>query len=366
MPVPPSRRVIYTILLGIAGMTGYYRYLLSDLKTIGPKTEYWRVLDDNKRIDSSKMTVVNILRVDYLPLAKTVEDSLKKQLEKDKTHPVTVPKAHNMHYDALFFSYNSAFLIWIALGAIMMGFAMAFIPVLYTHIKQVMKTFKLTTRDVLAVSLVTPIIGAALFTTPISDYLSGTVPLAKQLQILVKHPCRLDGFILIGIATGLIAFAGQLFINMAVDTLPDQIIGLDAIEQKALGTRFLLLRNKLRFFLLIDSILIVFSVLTTDAFRRAINSAVKINMDIIPQNSIYLYGLMFTFFLSIVYLPVYSRLKEKGQQLIDTIPQDRLDGDMKAIAGTLSIQQSALDSLQVALSILSPVIAALVPGLLKI
>ena len=59
-------------------------------------------------------------------------------------------------------------------------------------------------------------------------------------------------------------------INQAISTLPDTIVVLDIKAHNKIAHKFELLRNQLGFFLLIDSVLIVLSVLNTDTFRRAI------------------------------------------------------------------------------------------------
>lgn len=80
-----------------------------------------------------------------------------------------------------------------------------------------------------------------------------------------------------------------------------------------------MLRQKLRFFLWVIAAFIVFAILTTDALRRSILSEVLANIELFPSNFVYIYGLIFTFFLAVLYLPIYFRLRSKGESVAEMI-----------------------------------------------
>ena len=194
----------------------------------------------------------------------------------------------------------------------------------------------------------------------------GTISVCRQFHILVDNPDYLPRIVMVEMLVGLLGFAGQMIVNAAINKLPETIAGLNEIEQKDIGKEFLLLRNQLKFFLIIDSILIVFSVLTVDAFIRAILAEIQVNVEILPKNLVYLNGLMFTFYLAVIYIPIYSRLKDKGEQMLNDVSEANQEGNLKSITAILRIQQTPIESLQVVISILAPVLTSLVPGLLKI
>ena len=121
---------------------------------------------------------------------------------------------------------------------------------------------------------------------------------------------------------------------------------------------------------MVDATLIVFSVLTTDTLRRSIMAELTINQfnvkghDIFPQEFVYLYGLLFTIYLALLYLPIYYRLKYKGETMTLGLQNDELAAGTPG--NSFLITESALDSLKVTLSILAPVVSSLLPNLLNI
>jgi hypothetical protein len=353
--LPTAKQVFLIIFLGIAGMFGYYEALVSDIKTIDNKTEFWIVRDLSRRVDSPKQKNIDTLRLVYHHRA---------DFHLGPNKPVTPGKI--IPYDSVYFSYNTVLLVWIALGAIVMGFGLAILPVIYSATKSIITEFHLWPKQVLVPTVFTVIIGTVLFLTPRSIYFTSTVDMVRDFGIIVNNPYRLTIFIVIGMLIGLLAFWGQLLVNSAIDTMPASLASLKLPLQREWAQRFLFLRNKLRLFLLIDSILIVFSIVMTDAFRRAINVDIQVNLEIFPKNYVYLYGLMFTFYLAIIYIPVYNRLKLKGIELLTNISISEQENELKDVASILKIQQTPFESIQVGLSILAPIITSLVPGIFKI
>jgi hypothetical protein len=226
--------------------------------------------------------------------------------------------------------------------------------------------FRLSVRRQVVVFLLTILIGGLIYFVQHIAYLMKPSEILYKFQILLYNPYLINIFVIISVGVALTAIAGQLLINQAISSLPVSIVGLDLAEQNKIADKFGMLRKQLKLFLLIDAVLIVFSVLNTDAFRRAIVAEVSVSMDILPKNYVYLYGVLFTFFLAIIYMPIYYRLKLKGELMLKEIPKVELEADCKDLAAILNIEQTPIESLKVVLSILAPVLTSLVPGMLNI
>jgi len=361
-------RIFLIVLLGIGGMLIYTRFFFSHLKTTGYKKEYWLVKDSSKYIDSNRITTTDTLKIIYHAQISAHIDSTAKERAralKNHTNPDTI-SYKNIDYHRLYFAYNSAFLVWIALGAISFAFALASLPVLIMSIRNLILQFKIKWWTMGFITLFSIIIGVLMYQTDKIGTFMGTISVCRQFHILVDNPDYLPRIVMVEMLVGLLGFAGQMIVNAAINKLPETIAGLNEIEQKDIGKEFLLLRNQLKFFLIIDSILIVFSVLTVDAFIRAILAEIQVNVEILPKNLVYLNGLMFTFYLAVIYIPIYSRLKDKGEQMLNDVSEANQEGNLKSITAILRIQQTPIESLQVVISILAPVLTSLVPGLLKI
>jgi len=357
-------RIFLIVLLGIGGMVVYTQFFFSHLHTTGYKKEYWAVKDFSKYVDSTKITTVDTLEVVYHAQIGAHLDSLaKERAAASKNHKPAGLSNKNLaiDYHNLYFSYNSPFLVWIAISAISFAFALALLPVLIMFIRNLVLQFKIKWWTIGFITLFSAVIGVLMyFTDKIGSFL-GAFEICRRFHILVSDPRYLPYVVIAGMVVGLLGFAGQMIVNSAINNLPESIAALNDMERKDIGKKFLLLRDQLKFFLIIDSILIVFSVLTTDAMRMAILAEIQANVDILPQNLIYLYGLMFTFYLAIIYIPIYSRLKTKGEQMLDDVSQVDQEGNLKSITAILRIQQTPVESLQVVISILAPVLTSLVP-----
>jgi hypothetical protein len=362
-------RIFLIVLLGIGGMFIYTRVFFLDKKTTGYNKEYWLVKDFSKNIDGKNIITVDTLKIIYHAQIGTHRDSAIKERTlalKNHTKPDVISGKLNIDYDRLYFAYNSAFLVWIALGSISFAFALASTPVLIVSIRSLILKFKIKWLTIGFITLFSIIIGVLMYETDKTGSFMGTISVCRQFNILVKHPGYLPYIVMVEMLIGLLGFAGQMIVNAAINKLPKTINGLNEIEQKDIGKKFLLLRNQLKFFLIIDSILIVFSVLTVNAFIRAILAEIQANVEILPQTLVYLNGLLFTFYLAVIYIPIYSRLKAKGEQMLDDVPQTDQEGDLKPVTAILRIQQTPIESFQVVISILAPVLTSLAPGLLKI
>lgn len=94
---------------------------------------------------------------------------------------------------------------------------------------------------------------------------------------------------------------------------------------------------------------------------------ISANREIFPQNFVYLYGLMFTFYLALFYIPIFFRLKFKGRSMMNKIILNEDDDKKyKYLSKIFLMEETALDNLKATLSILAPVLSSLLPNILKL
>jgi len=116
------------------------------------------------------------------------------------------------------------------------------------------------------------------------------------------------------------------------------------------------------------AIVIVFSVLTSSTLKDSVKQVITIvpdkKFDIIPNQLSFLYGLCFSLFLAILYFPVYFFLKYRSVQLRNFLLfKKEYDKEWKDKAfSVMNMEKSGLDNLKLALTVLSPLITAFLPG----
>jgi hypothetical protein len=352
---PPSAAgIVFIILLAAAGLLGALFYLTHDVRTGSYRQEHWAIRDSaavdgkNALIDTMYVTINSNIQLQKIP-AKSIQADV------------------NWDYKDLFMTYNPTFLVWMSLIALMTALSFALFPVIIKGIADIYKMTGLVGRHLFYAISITLIIGGCITLTNQVPYVLMLFDLMEKAKVLLYHPGRLNAFIIICLIPGLTAITGQLLINYAVSKLPENIFEVEAAEQKRVVANFLLLRNRLKFFLTADAALIVLSILTTDTLKSAIMTALSLSKSakhvLFPQEFVYLYGLVFTLYLAILYIPVYYRLKYKGETMVESLNPD--NADQVKLAANFIIQESALDSFKVALSILAPIVSSLLPGLIK-
>jgi hypothetical protein len=364
---PSGALIIWIIVLGIGGMFGTFKYLIHDLKMTGYQKQVWLVRNRSTEAISHQITPVDTLNIVYQPQIGAHLAEQKKLAERAVKNKTVLKRSMidgDIDYEDIYFSYNSVLLVWIAFFSLMVGCSLAAALVVVIALKQIVLTFKLKPKSIIRVFILTSLIGTAMYFSGKTSYSMGMIPLITAFNIISKNPDVLRYMVGIAIAVALLTIAGQLLINEAISELDDIAVATSA-EQNDIAGKFLLLKNQIRFFLLISAVLIVFSVLTTDAFRRAVSTEISANIDLFPQNYVYLYGAMFTFYLAIIYIPVYYRLKNRGELLLKALPKEK-PGDDDSIVSIFDLKESPMDNLKVALSILAPLLSSLVPGLLKL
>ncbi len=354
--LPSATGILLVILLGAFGFLGSVYFISSDLKTNVYHVEHWAITD-SLQDKSCKLVTVDTLRVVIHPQSMDISKAFK------LPHP-----DRTINYGRVYLAYNTSLLVWIALISVTVGSSLALLPILVYTCISLYRGFKLKLRDFLIALITTIVLGVLMVLTNQNSHVLMLFDVMNRSEIIMKHVGCLFVLIVIGLVGGLAAMCGQLLINQAIDKLPEDINDLSESKKRSETINdFLLLRSKLKFLLSVDAALIVLAILTTDALRRAIGTEMTVigtnKLNILPKEFTYLYGINFTLFLALLYMPVYYRLRNKGVEMVRNLAHD-VDGEK--MRAQFLINETPLESFKVALSILAPVVSALLPGIIKI
>ncbi len=147
------------------------------------------------------------------------------------------------------------------------------------------------------------------------------------------------------------------------DTTSDSI---KSIEQAA--KRIKILNLSLQSALQILATVIVFTSLSANAFGKSINAMVHVKgFNLYPDVSAYVYGMFFSLFLCIIYLPNYYYLKNNYNKLKE------LASDLKepeatpawytSLFGEIKLEGTAVENIKLALTIVAPLLTSFLPNL---
>jgi hypothetical protein len=203
-----------------------------------------------------------------------------------------------------------------------------------------------------------------------SDYFATPRLWMEWLSVVLHNPTAvLWTAIVIAFLPAVLALCGQLLISAATERLVPPSDGDGAESLERLADRFERLRGTLRLFLMTVSILVVMSVLTTDALRQALkNVVVGQGVELFPPQFVYMYGLFFAIILASFYLPVYYQLRTHGRWLIERIRASELPehADTENSLQRLRLHESALDNFKTSLSIIAPLLSSFLPELVRL
>jgi hypothetical protein len=128
--------------------------------------------------------------------------------------------------------------------------------------------------------------------------------------------------------------------------------------------RLSFLNNNLNRALQFLAIVVVLTGLTTSLIGNSIKATIQISaFDIFPPEMSYAYGLLFAFFLAIIYFPVSLYIKQQ-KSLVEEMLSENTSNDenwVKKMEKLLATKSTALENLSTAFTILSPLIASFLP-----
>ncbi len=255
------------------------------------------------------------------------------------------------------------FINW-SVVALLVAFATSMAPILLLSVKDIRDNFKhKRTIDWKLLLLTVGLLILIPFVSSYNRFLITPIEVIEKFHILINSPAIIRGIVLYTLAVSMIAVYGQLLINKSVNELPDTIRHLSADDIKTHSLKFILLRQKLKFFLVCCAALIVFAIITTQLARSAILKEIKTDIDIVPVSFVYVYGMIFTFFLAVLYLPLYHRLKQKGVAMLNLNDDEALDKENDFVLKRFIIKESPIESFKITFSILAPILTTLIPNI---
>lgn len=284
----------------------------------------------------------------------------------------------------ILYHQNPIFLVWLMLISIMMAIAAGSFPVFIVQIWQLKVRFKLSSNQVLT-GFIYAIIVVLILALNSSDLIGYYKPpdIIDDFHILLKHGyiinCIVIATTILSIPTFLVIFISAIssdnisFKNSAEKNIKgeganqiftdDDLLKRRKMELEVIARQFEFLNQSLKGAMQILAIIVVFSVLTSSALRMSIKSVVEIKYyDIFPVEASYVYGMYFSLFLCIMYIPSYIYLKNRYAQFKEYLNIQQFEEQWsQSILGTVKFEGTALDNLKLAFTILAPLISSFLP-----
>jgi hypothetical protein len=277
-------------------------------------------------------------------------------LMKDKTHEI-------------FFNRNPRMLLWIFLIISLSSISFAFIAPLIGKIAENVgelndkwKSFYILAGS-FAFSTILFLLDKGNQFTYVADNIMG------DLRIIFKYPHDTIFVLLLPvIIVGALCLSGIVLSAFNIYNLNTRPAGknetIDAFRR---------IRSGMNFYLLILGILVASgSVVTTSALRRCLSQMLVADapFELMPTEIVYVYSLMFTIFIIVVYVPSYYIMTNTGKAILDKLnPFSSHDltlwNSNKAILEDhLGLKVSLKENLSNALVVISPLASALISQLL--
>jgi len=280
----------------------------------------------------------------------------------------------------LLFHRNPAFLSWTILISILAALSLSLGAVIIAQRRWLFAASGFSRKQLWFQGGLLLIFAFALFFTGHrSLYLVSVAEWMERLEVLLNYPLdTAQTYIGIAFVPAALAIWGQLLVSKSADQLrlpPVDRRDVDSVQD--LTERFGCLRQALRLFLLTQGILVAMAILTTDALRRSLltetrailqlNDLPPVELSLVPPEFVYLYGLFFSVILATIYIPVFIHLRSKGRELNRALKKDAsIPNDMQVSLERLEMNESVLDNLKMALTILAPLISSFLPDLIAL
>lgn len=277
----------------------------------------------------------------------------------------------------ILFHQNPAFLMWTMLICIMISIAAGSVPAFVGQIIQLKEDFKLKPvhirSGIFCAFALTLFLG---FTNMRLPGYYAPPAIMNDLHILFKTPNAPNWIVVITIALMLPALTVIFLVGICSDKIlsatqkidddPEQTLAVKDIEIAT--AKLKIIHKALQNVLQVLAVIVVFTVLTSTALGQSLKSTVGIDgFDLYPKEASLVYGLYFSLFLCIIYIPVYfyikqnyNRLKEKANELN---PPDEIKEKpwYKELFADTKFEGTALENLKLAFTILAPLLTSFLP-----
>ena len=281
----------------------------------------------------------------------------------DSTRKVSGAKALiQLDSQTLAYNLNPKLMVWALIFSVLFGLALGSVPLSVGRALTLISRFSLGWKT-LGGSLLGILVFFVLVTLVSSGDGSGKLMSAIQLivefKVLFWNPLAIEIMISVVVLTGSLAVFGILVINFCAPKVTKS--GTHEPLEKFSALKFL--DDSLNIFLGIISVLIMLSVVALSVLHQAIQSQLKvINANIFPSDFIYAYGLVFTIFLGIVYLPTHFHLNLLLQEEKESGEISRLSMEEQS---KLVLGGSLRQSFQVLFAIVAPLLGSALSEMLQ-
>jgi len=337
------------ILFGLIGYTAAFILLSSNYRDPDMFRDIYvmRNTSDNKLHEVSKDTL-----------------TLSEKLMVEK--PVSIGKGQ------LLFTLNPNFLVWTALILIMFTLSSACLPVFIWQIIYLKNKFKLKAMHIWQSIAFAGLMIIFLIIVQLS--LTGLYypsQIIDNFNILFLH-----GWVVRAIAYTTPILQIPILILMFLVGISAQTVNYDIKDKLSIEkaiSQFSLLNQSLTWALQILAVLVVFSVLTTGTLQQTIKSVLILKeFEVFPKEISYVYGMFFSLFLGIIYIPTYLYLKNRYSQLNKALEFGMESADEKTqelyekLLKSDNFGGSAIDNLKLAFTVLAPLISGFLPEQLNL
>lgn len=272
----------------------------------------------------------------------------------------------------ILFHYNPAFLIWTMLILLLITLCAGSFPVFCNTIFEIRKNYDLSTANLIYTLCFGLLIVSVMVLIPkeLRGYYN-PYEIAKDLGILFKNPYVIQGIIIATSILVLPTILSMFLVATAGNTLVKKFSQEDNIKSAA--EQFSRLHGYLLAALQVLAIVVVLTGFCSSGLRQSIKSLFVLNdFDIFPKEMSYAYGLFYAMFLALFYFPVYYSLKRNAQQIknnlfanSENLSKDALKRRHQAVQ-RLETKTTAIESLKLALTILSPLLTSFIPEYLHL
>ncbi|MCU0433301.1 MAG: hypothetical protein MUC87_07605 [Bacteroidia bacterium] len=246
-----------------------------------------------------------------------------------------------------------SFLWWAILICLMCGFAGGAFPYLIFVTQDIKRRFELNRNEKrLSILFAIFIAGMLAIANNMLEGMWRPQDVVDSLKIMLE-----SGYVLTLIVgcTALLFFPGFILV-MHIIQAGNKIDSKTYDKAKALQA-FKHLHGTLLTVLQVMAILVIFSVLTSTALGQTLRDMVVIEgYPVYPPEVSYVYGLFFTFFLCILYIPAHLWIKNRYHQYLHNEVNADAEKEEKSL-----FDETIVNQIKVALTVLSPLITSFLP-----
>ena len=352
--------ILVVILCCLAGAFYAFKSVNSNMRAITEAPEYIVVVDSLRGTENTHDTLrVNILN----PLA--VEDTTLVAAEVAAAD--SSGQVRRLDVARTTYHTNKPFLVWTVLIIIMVSIAAGAFPVFVHQVFHLKSSFGLKWINL---GLAGGLAGGFLLLVMKFGTNDGGLYIPHEfitdMKVLLK-----DGSTLQNVVVITFILQAPIFITIALlGASADRITATkeDKASVDLAIRKFQQLESTLRKCLQVVAILVVFSILTSLTLGKSLRAVIEIpGFDIFPEEIGYIYGLIFTFFLAMVYIPTHYYLRFKGRTFVENLKTGSNKEDkeeqswLKEVKESILIKKTAIESLKIALTVTAPLITSLIP-----